>query len=373
MGFSSFCVGSRRSGSEGARAFQARFNQTFGTRLRVDPKDGTLVVKTIAYSSGRLRLAHLRASSYTMSLMPGQPVPAGMKQFVATFQTQGTSTVRQDGREARAVPGDVFVLDACRPFQVETSVASLQSVFIPSDLLKEAFPGIDSCTAVVLPTRSGVGRIARVGFEELFDPASEADDEGLAGIASTLPHALAVAFGPHLKSRPLISRDDHHRERIKDFVKRNLRDPRLNTRFIAKEVGLSLRRLHELFVAEPETLMRWIRAERLKRISDELADPALAERPIANIAYDWGFRQPAHFSRSFRSEYGVSPRIVRAGIRLAQPQNSRQGMARPFSNDRPSRSAGGAFGGSSTGLFRLHECTVQQCNEATRPQHAMEA
>jgi AraC family transcriptional activator of tynA and feaB len=372
MGFSSFCVGSKRSGSEGARDFQARFNKAFETRLRVDPNDGILVAKTIAYSSSRLRLAHLRASSYTMSLMPGQPVPTGMKQFVATFQTQGTSNVRQDGREARAVPGDLFVLDACRPFQVETSVASLQSVFIPSDLVREAFPGVDSCTAVVLPTQSGVGRIARVAFEELFDPASEADEDGLARIASTLPHALAVAFGPHLQSRPLTSRDDHHRERIKDFVRHNLRDPRLNTSFIAKGVGLSLRRLHELFVAEPETLMRWTRAERLRRISDELADPALVERPIANIAYDWGFRQPSHFSRSFRTEYGVSPRIVRAGFRLAQPQNSRHRIARPCLNDRPSRNAGEALGFNNLDMSRLHECTAQQCNEAKRPQHAFE-
>src|SRR4029077_5936001 len=170
------------------------------------------------------------------------------------------------------------------------------------------------CTAVALPTRSGAGRIARAIFEELFDRPPEADEEELSHIASTISHTLSVAFGPHLKSR-LSSRDDQHRERIKEFVRRNLRDPRLNSSLIAKGVGLSLRRLHELFASEPETLMRWTRAERLKRISDELADPVLVERPIATIAYDWGFRQPSHFSRSFRIEYGVSPRIVRDKIR----------------------------------------------------------
>jgi AraC family transcriptional regulator, positive regulator of tynA and feaB len=372
MGFSSFCVGSRRSGVEGARDFQARFNETFQTRLRVDPKDGILVVKTIAYSSSRLRLAHLRASSYTMSLMPGQPASAGMKQFVATFQTQGASIVRQDGREARAIPGDVFVLDACKPFQIETTVASLQSVFIPSDVLREAIPGVDSCTALALPTRSGAGRIARVTFEELFDPASEPDEDGLSRIASTLPHALAMAFAPHLSSLPSMGRDDHHRERIKDFVRRNLRDPRLSTSSIAKGVGLSLRRLHELFAAEPETLMRWTRTERLKRISDELVDPALVERPIANIAYDWGFRQPSHFSRSFRTEYGVSPRIVRARVRLAQPEHSRHRIARPWLSDRLPRNVGEGPARNGSGMSRLHECTAQQCDEARRSQYAFE-
>jgi AraC family transcriptional activator of tynA and feaB len=312
MGFDWFCVGGKRPGS--ARDFQARFNETFETRFRVESNGDVLVAKAIAYSSTRLRLVHLRSSTFTMSLMSGQPAPTCKKQFIVTFQAQGTSIVRQDGREAKAVPGSLFVVDAARPFEVRASVGSLQTVCIPADVLREAFPGVDGCTAVALPTRNGAGRIARVVFEELFDPPSEADEEELSRIASTIPNMLSVAFRPLLKGR-LSSRDDQYRERIKEFVRRNLRDPRLNSSFIAKGVGVSLRRLHELFASEPDTLMRWTRAERLKRISAELADPALAERPIANIAYDWGFRQPAHFSRSFRIEYGVSPRIVRDKIR----------------------------------------------------------
>jgi AraC-like DNA-binding protein len=238
--------------------------------------------------------------------------------------------------------------------------------------MRGAFAGVDSCTAVTLSTRSGAGRIARVAFEELFDPASEVDEEGLSRIASTLPQTLAVAFGPHLKSRPPPSRDEHHLERIKEFVRRNLRDPRLSTSFIAKGVGLSLRRLHELFVAEPETLMRWTRAERLRRISDELADPALVERPIANIAYDWGFRQPAHFSRSFRTEYGVSPRIVRERIRLAHPENSRLRVARSWPDDRPSRNADVALTSDNLVVSRFPECTAQRCEDDAISQDAFE-
>jgi AraC-like DNA-binding protein len=358
MGFSSFCAGGRKSGDEGVRDFQSRFNETFETRLRVDPKDGILVAKTIAYSSSRLRLALVRMSSYTMSLMPGQPASTARKQFLVTLQTEGVSHVRQDGRDSRVLPGDLFVLDACKPFQVETSVASLQSVFIPSDILREALPGVDGGTAVVFPTRSGAGRIARVAFEELFDTASEVGEDGLSGIVSTLPLTLAAVFGPHLKSRPSASRDYQHRERVKEFVRRNLRDPRLNTNFIAKGVGLSLRRLHELFVAEPETLMRWTRTERLKRISDELADPAMAERPIANIAYDWGFRQPAHFSRSFRTEYGVSPRIIRERIRLTQPPSPHleEARSRP-----PSQNANEVPICTKLNMSRFQECTTQRC------------
>jgi hypothetical protein len=57
MEVSSFCVGRTKSISAGARDFQSRFNETFATRFRLEPKDGVLVAKVTAHSSGRLRLA----------------------------------------------------------------------------------------------------------------------------------------------------------------------------------------------------------------------------------------------------------------------------------------------------------------------------
>ena len=326
MEVSSFCVGRAESASGGAREFQSRFNEIFETRFRLEPKGGTLVAKVIAHSSGSLRLAHLRSSSQTMSLMPGLPASSHKGWFVLTLQVDGTSIVRQRGREARAVPGDLFVVDACEPFQVETTKVVLKSIYLDADVLREALPGVDCCTAVTVSTRHGTGRIARAAIEELFDPACETDEESVARIAGMLPHALSVAFGPHLKHQAPWSRDDYHRERIKEFALRNLRNPCLDTHFIAKGVGFSVRHLHELFVSEPGTLMRWVRAERLGRIKDELADPALVERPIATIAYDWGFREPAHFSRAFRTAYGVSPRTFRGSIRLTRPRSSRRGQ-----------------------------------------------
>jgi AraC family transcriptional activator of tynA and feaB len=335
MKVSSFCVGRATSASGGAREFQTKFNKTFETRFRLEPKGGALVAKVTAHSSGSLRLVHLRSSSQTMSLMPGLPASSGKWRFVLTLQAEGTSIVKQGGREARAVPGDLFVFDACKPFEVATTKVDLKSIYVDADLLREAFPTVYRCTAVTVATRHGTGRIARAAIEELFDPAFDADEESVGRIARMLPHALSATFGPHLKGRAPWSRDDCCREQIKAFVLRNLRDHRLDTCVIAKGVGLSVRHLHELFASEPHTLMRWIRTERLRRIKDELADPALVERPIATIAYDWGFGEPAHFSRTFRTAYGVSPRTFRESVKLAQSRSSYRGRWMAMPSSRP--------------------------------------
>ncbi|WP_455432981.1 helix-turn-helix domain-containing protein [Streptosporangium soli] len=43
----------------------------------------------------------------------------------------------------------------------------------------------------------------------------------------------------------------------------------------------------------------------------DLAAPRLAAHPIHAIAARWGFTSPAHFSQTFRSVYGLSPRQFR--------------------------------------------------------------
>ena len=341
MEVSSFCVGRAKSASGGAREFQSRFNETFETRFRLAPKGSALIAKVTARSSGSLRLADLRSSSQTMSLMPGLPASGSKGRFVLTLQIEGMSIVRQRGTEARAVPGDLFVVDACKPFQVETTKVVLKSIYLDADVLREAFPGVDHCTAVTVSTRHGTGRIARAAIEELFDPACEIDEESVVRIAGMLPHALSVAFGPYLKSLAPRSRDDHHRGQSRNSLCATCVIPAWAPTSSRRGVGLSVRHLHELFVSEPDTLMRWIRAERLRRIKDELGDPALDERPIAIIAYDWGFREAAHFSRTFRTAYGISPRIFRGSIRLTRPRSLHRGpwtampVSRPELSEEP--------------------------------------
>jgi AraC-like DNA-binding protein len=51
---------------------------------------------------------------------------------------------------------------------------------------------------------------------------------------------------------------------------------------------------------------------RLERCARDLLDPALAHEPIGEIAARWGITNPAHFSRLFRAQFGLSPSEYRA-------------------------------------------------------------
>ena len=47
------------------------------------------------------------------------------------------------------------------------------------------------------------------------------------------------------------------------------------------------------------------------RVRADLEDPRQRARSITEIALRWGFNDSAHFSRTFRARFGLSPRAVR--------------------------------------------------------------
>ena len=96
---------------------------------------------------------------------------------------------------------------------------------------------------------------------------------------------------------------------IRDSV--NLDDPHLSLDRIAAAIGCSKRYLHKLFDGETDTLNAYIWQGRLDRIRQDLANPALGDSSITEIAFGRGFSSSTHFSRSFRESFGVSPRVYR--------------------------------------------------------------
>lgn len=99
------------------------------------------------------------------------------------------------------------------------------------------------------------------------------------------------------------------------FIAGNYRD-RLDLATIAAAVHLSPKYLARCFRDSLGiTPMAYVRRYRLTRAREQLAT---SDEPVSRIALEVGFVQTAHFSRAFRSQFGVSPRIVREHARALQ-------------------------------------------------------
>jgi AraC-like DNA-binding protein len=102
-----------------------------------------------------------------------------------------------------------------------------------------------------------------------------------------------------------------HKERIKNFIQQELRNPLLSVTLISQSLGISTRHIHRLYADESGSVMRGIWDARLEQCYREITQEEPCRRPLHDIASDWGFNDQAHFSRLFRERFGASPSQVR--------------------------------------------------------------
>jgi acetamidase/formamidase/AraC-like DNA-binding protein len=99
--------------------------------------------------------------------------------------------------------------------------------------------------------------------------------------------------------------------RVCRTIERRLDDPDLTPARIAQSEGISERYLQKLFEGVNDNFSHYVRERRLQRAWSDLGNPAEGQHTISEIAYRYGFADSAHFSRTFRARFGLSPREFR--------------------------------------------------------------
>ena len=99
--------------------------------------------------------------------------------------------------------------------------------------------------------------------------------------------------------------------RVYQTIERRLEDPDLAPARVAQSEGISERYLQKLFEGIGDNFSHYVRERRLQRAWADLANPAEGHHTISEIAYRYGFGDSAHFSRTFRARFGLSPREFR--------------------------------------------------------------
>ncbi len=99
--------------------------------------------------------------------------------------------------------------------------------------------------------------------------------------------------------------------RLCQTIERRLDDAELTPARVAQAEGISERYLQKLFESAGDNFSHYVKERRLQRAWTDLSNPAEANHSISEIAYRYGFADSAHFSRSFRARFGLSPREFR--------------------------------------------------------------
>jgi AraC-like DNA-binding protein len=279
----------------------------------------------------RVRCATFEARRSMSRIRHSDP---GMYQLSLTLR--GLSGIRQEDREAILTPTDLTLYDTSRTFHARSSAgvsvngngardAMSEGVIVQFPHEALAFPVVmvRPLLARRLSGENGVGALLGGLLRQLVAQAERLPSAHFGRLSDIVLDLITTLLAHELETDPTSALRDPGRVlllRIQDFIEQRLTETDLSPAVIAAAHHISLRHLHRLFQQHGLTVGTWIRQRRLVRCHRALADPRMDDLPINAIAARWGFSNDAHFSRAFRSAYGVPPATYRRHLREGRHQ-----------------------------------------------------
>jgi len=242
---------------------------------------------------------------------------SALDHIIIQYQTSGHLRGEYDGRAVDLRTGDIGFLDFARATGSSENDFSRLTLIVPRERLPAAFRNRDLHGVVLdrgeAPTRL-LGRYMRALWRSA--PALTSTQASAAvDAAFTLADGAWGAQGLDAEHEQAAAAT--LRQMTVSYIDEHLTDRDLTPIAVATALGLSRTSLYRLF-AHQGGVHAHILARRLDRCLVALVDNRARSQSIGSVAFAHGFNSEAHFSRAFRSRFGISARDLR-GMVQQQP------------------------------------------------------
>ena len=229
-------------------------------------------------------------------------------------QYRGVSRTEQCGRIADLTPGDFVMVDPNRPYvtrfnqPIEALVLRIPRAIVtsrigdPEPLLGLRIAGATGCGSMLANFLAN----AWSKRETLSVGHANAMDEVLSSLIDLVyrePRCEDVGSNTAATKRLV---------RAKTFIDERVCDPDFTSSDVEAFLGLSRRSVQLLFMSSGQTLTNYILSRRLEIAAERLRHEDGSCR-VSQVAFSVGFSDLAYFSRTFRRQFGCSPRQYRDG------------------------------------------------------------
>lgn len=291
----------------------------YGVQAGCEPQhQSTFQASLTQYLIGQTILGEVSGTPHSII----RQFPSTDRRLVVQLQTKGWSLIRQGDQEIQLHPGQIGLFYNSLPSHIERK-ESFHSFFI--SIAEERFA--DDCprwwhaTATSIPGDAGAAVVFSNMLRSLFGQIDQLDATSMDAVEDSAINLLVATLRPYADSQPpgISNLEHYHKQRIKKYIESQLHNPDLDVQAIAEAVGLSRRYIHRLFHNDPLRLMQWVMALRLERCRQALSLHPHSMRTIYEIAYSWGFKDPAHFSKAFRKHFGFCPSEMQKRAAQAGP------------------------------------------------------
>ena len=234
--------------------------------------------------------------------------------FLLSIIHEGEMGIEQRGRMTRLRPGEFAIYDTAEPYRIVLDQPFVQSVLrFSRKEINDRLLNPSLLTSRAVGGDKGMGAIASTYIRQLSAQLEDVSPMSGRQLRNTLLDLVTASLKDLTGESVPPVREGHHffLNRALRFVEDNLLDESLSCESVAQALGVSSRYLRKLFEGRQHSLSEWIWHRRLEESLKSLGESQGAQRSITAIAYDLGFKDPAHFSKAFKVKFGMTPREYR--------------------------------------------------------------
>src|SRR5216683_6338507 len=264
---------------------------------------------------GGLGLWLFSSSSLSFQKFPTEIAHPENRFCTVITQLEGARWYSQNGIVVILKPGDSTLIDSAAPWSSDCLEDCVRLYLrVPRWLMEDRL----RTTSIPMAHRiSGTTTLGAALFHlanSLYREADALSQEEGAAMLEAYFDVLSGCVGHSQTNTAAAGNSSQLLSRLETFIEGHLTEPTLGPAEIAAAVGVSVRHAHRLFSKKGCTIGDWVQKRRLEQCRRDMEDPRLRERTITDIAFYWGFSESAHFSRSFKRRFGVSPRTFRSQV-----------------------------------------------------------
>ncbi|MEW9921272.1 helix-turn-helix domain-containing protein [Marimonas sp. MJW-29] len=233
--------------------------------------------------------------------------------LLITIPHRGDVHFKQAARSTKCSPGGFLVERGDMPYEFwHARRNKLWVLKVPTASVRARLGATDRLGALTFDATSGVGAYFAGAVRNTIDNIDVIPDAAreLAGQQLLELLCLAMRSDDRLLSSASSTIRSAHLQRAEQFIRDNLKNPRLSSELVAESCGISQRYLQQLFAENDLSVIGYIRDERLTRC-DEALKAANDTSSVASIALEWGFYDQAQFCKHYKKRFGCTPTDTR--------------------------------------------------------------
>ena len=259
-----------------------------------------------------LELTLFSCSEVSFQKFPVVKLNSESRACIVITQLAGVQRYDQNRKVAILKRGDTTLIDSGRPWSSDSQDDCARLYLRVPYFLMEGRLGLSPVPiARRISGTSGLGTILYGFSTSLFRQAEDFSSEEGAAALDAYFRILRACFGDQENGSANQSCADMLWARMATYIESHLPETDLGPAKIASAMDISVRHVHRVFSSKGCSVADWIRERRLRQCRNDLSNCQLRRKSITEIAFFWGFNDSAHFSRAFKSQFGICPRVFR--------------------------------------------------------------